>query len=78
MSLRRFPSVFLALGIIALTAAACGRAGPLEPPPTGNEQENTEAQNQNGAMMTPVATSQKQSKRPITVPDRPFFLDPLL
>jgi len=63
--------------IVALALAACGRYGPLEPPPDASAQA------------TPAATSAAPSDQttsglakpkipPITAPNQPFALDPLL
>ena len=61
--------------LVAFGAAACGRIGPLEPPPDAN------------APAKPAATSPEESAGaaigkpkipPIMPPKQPFILDPLL
>jgi predicted small lipoprotein YifL len=68
-----------ALGLIVLIAGGlggCGRAGPLEPPPSAaaaaKPAEDAEA-NANGAV--PQA---RPRPKPIQPPNQPFVLDPLL
>ncbi|MEN3931703.1 lipoprotein [Microvirga sp. W0021] len=80
MLLRRYNAVLSAVGIIALTLAACGRAGPLEPPPRPGEvaQQGMSADDNTGNMASPLPTPQKSTKRPVTIPNEPFFLDPIL
>ena len=58
----------------ALLTAACGRYGPLEPPPDPNAPPKPASSNPNnlgGAFAKP-------SIPPIKAPDQPFFLDFLL
>ncbi len=61
--------------LVAFGAAACGRIGPLEPPPDAN------------APPKPAATTPEESAGsaigkpkipPIVAPKQPFILDPLL
>jgi predicted small lipoprotein YifL len=71
------PSRFRALALaafVALSAAGCGRIGPLEPPPDGAAPPKpapTAAEN----ALNPEA---KPKIPPITPPNQPFLLDPLL
>jgi predicted small lipoprotein YifL len=58
---------------LALTLAACGRYGPLEPPPDPNAPPKPASSNP--ANMASLA---KPSIPPITPPKQPFFLDFLL
>jgi len=63
--------------IVALCLAACGRYGPLEPPPAASAQ----AAPQPAAAQPPEQATAGLAKRkipPITAPDQPFVLDPLL
>ena len=60
--------------LLALGLAACGRYGPLEPPPDPNaplKPANSSPTNMNGGLSKP-------SIPPITPPKQPFFLDFLL
>ncbi len=59
--------------LLALTLAACGRYGPLEPPPEANAPPKP-------ASSTPgnLSSMAKPSIPPITPPKQPFFLDFLL
>jgi predicted small lipoprotein YifL len=66
----RLPALAAAL---ALTLAACGRYGPLEPPPDPNAPPKPA--NSNPANLGSLA---KPSIPPITPPKQPFFLDFLL
>ncbi len=59
--------------LLALTLAACGRYGPLEPPPEANAPPKPA--NSNPANMGSLA---KPSIPPIMPPKQPFFLDFLL
>jgi predicted small lipoprotein YifL len=59
---------------LALLTAACGRYGPLEPPPDPNAPPKPA--NSNPA--SPAGVFAKPSIPPIKAPDRPFFLDFLL
>jgi predicted small lipoprotein YifL len=60
--------------LLALGLAACGRYGPLEPPPDPNappKPANSSPTNMNGGLSKP-------SIPPIVPPKQPFFLDFLL
>ena len=60
--------------LLALGLAACGRYGPLEPPPDPNappKPANSSPTTMNGGLSKPVIP-------PITPPKQPFFLDFLL
>jgi predicted small lipoprotein YifL len=70
--------VVVIAGCLALALGACGRRGPLEPPPGAKnpvplpEDQVTETIN-----ASPVAKPPKAS-RALTIPKRDFILDPLL
>ncbi|MGL4973702.1 MAG: LPS translocon maturation chaperone LptM [Bosea sp. (in: a-proteobacteria)] len=65
-------------GCIALALAACGRRGPLEPPPGAtNAVPLPEDQATDTINASPVAKPAK-ANRALTVPKRSFILDPLL
>jgi predicted small lipoprotein YifL len=72
-----FPYPFARRGrLLALTAAlallsACGRYGPLEPPPDPNAPPKSANPNGLGSLSKP-------SIPPIKAPNQPFFLDFLL
>ncbi len=59
--------------LLALGLAACGRYGPLEPPPDPNAPPKPA----NSNSTTPAALS-KPSIPPIVPPKQPFFLDFML
>jgi predicted small lipoprotein YifL len=62
----------------ALALAGCGRYGPLEPPPEPNAAAKpapAPAAPGSGASMSSLA---KTKIPPITPPNQPFILDPLL
>jgi predicted small lipoprotein YifL len=60
--------------MLALLTAACGRYGPLEPPPDPNAPPKPA--NSNPA--SPGSVFAKPSIPPIKAPNQPFFLDFLL
>jgi predicted small lipoprotein YifL len=60
--------------LLALGLAACGRYGPLEPPPDPNAPPKP-ANSSNPATMNGLS---KPSIPPIVPPKQPFFLDFLL
>ena len=59
--------------VLALLLAACGRYGPLEPPPDPNAPPKPANSNP-----TNMASISKPPIPPIKAPNRPFFLDFLL
>jgi predicted small lipoprotein YifL len=63
------------VAVLALSLAACGKYGPLEPPPDPNAPPKPANSNSNPANMNVLA---KPSIPPITPPKQPFFLDFLL
>ncbi len=72
------PSPFRALALaslVALSAAGCGRIGPLEPPPDASAPPKPAATT---AAQTPDLSQVKAKIPPITPPNSPFPLDPLL
>jgi predicted small lipoprotein YifL len=74
----RFPSRGVALAaFLALAAAGCGRIGPLEPPPDANAPAKPAASAAPGSMEA-ISPQMKPRIPPITPPNQPFFLDPLL
>ena len=62
--------------LMGLALAACGRKGPLEPPPSAIEQAKPAATADTG-IMPPVGAKKPETKAP-PPPDKPFFLDFLL
>ena len=60
--------------LLALGLAACGRYGPLEPPPDPNAPPKPANSNSNGLN----GGLSKPSIPPIVPPKQPFFLDFLL
>jgi predicted small lipoprotein YifL len=72
---------------VALLLAACGRRGPLEPPPGAANApdvtpEATSVENQSTPGSAPITIKpvgeRKAKGTPITAPKKKFFLDPLL
>jgi predicted small lipoprotein YifL len=59
--------------LLALGLAACGRYGPLEPPPDANAPPKPASSNP-----TNMSALSKPSIPPIVPPKQPFFLDFLL
>lgn len=75
----------LVAGLLGLALTACGRRGPLEPPPNAANAIDLPDQ-QIGAVenrvpspsdASPLARAPK-TNRAITIPDRSFVLDPLM
>ena len=64
--------VAVAMGVIALLPAGCGRRGGLEPPPAPRLAA-PEAPADPG-----LAAIRRPKHAPIVAPDQPFVLDPLL
>lgn len=62
--------------LMGLALAACGRKGPLEPPPSAIEQAKPAAPVDTG-IMPPVGAKKPETKA-APPPDKPFFLDFLL
>ncbi len=74
----RPPSRCVALAaLVALAAAGCGRIGPLEPPPDANAPAKPAASSA-PASMEGISPQLKPKIPPITPPNQPFILDPLL
>ena len=69
----------LALSVLAaLALTACGRIGPLEPPPDGSAQAKPDVPKANEVSGETLNPQMKPKIPPITPPNRPFFLDFLL
>jgi predicted small lipoprotein YifL len=66
----------LALGALA-SLAACGRIGPLEPPPDANSSVKQASSTAPGNLEA-ISPQAKPKIPPITPPNQPFVLDPLL
>jgi predicted small lipoprotein YifL len=60
---------FALLAALAFAVSGCGRAGPLEPPPSASAKP---ADSSNGGLQV------HKTNPPITAPKTPFVLDPLL
>ena len=74
----RFPSRGVALAaFLALAAAGCGRIGPLQPPPDADAPAKPAVSAAPGSMEA-ISPQMKPRIPPITPPNQPFFLDPLL
>ena len=76
----------LVVGLLAVALGACGRKGPLEPPPTATNAIDL-PDNQIGAQSstdmsaygsTSVLAKPAKANKAITVPEKPFLLDPLM
>lgn len=82
MNRRALFPVLLTVGL-ALTAAACGRKGPLEPPPGGKDipgEDNaqpSDREEQAGLMNNPIGQRPRRPP-PIKPPNDPFVLDAIL
>jgi len=75
----------LVVGLLAVALGACGRKGPLEPPPnaTGaidlpDDQIGAKPNDPATLNSTSVLAKPAKANRAITVPEKPFFLDPLM
>ena len=62
--------------LMGLALAACGRKGPLEPPPSAIEQAKPASPADTGIM--PSVGAKKPETKAAPPPDKPFFLDFLL
>ncbi|MEN5084080.1 lipoprotein [Bosea sp. TWI1241] len=80
-----FGRALLMAGLLGLALSACGRRGPLEPPPDSKtaidlpdkQTGATENVAPDPTSATPLGRPAKRN-RPIEIPDKPFLLDPLL
>lgn len=63
------------VAVLALLIGACGRMGPLEPPPNPNAPPKPAAAANSEEALTPMV---KPKIPPIVAPQQPFVLDPLL
>jgi predicted small lipoprotein YifL len=75
----------LVVGLLAVALAACGRKGPLEAPPNATgaidlPDDQIGAKENDPASLGSASVLAKPAKanRAITVPDKPFALDPLM
>ncbi|HEY5795778.1 MAG TPA: lipoprotein [Bosea sp. (in: a-proteobacteria)] len=75
----------LVAGLLAVALAACGRKGPLEAPPNATNaidlpDSQIGAVEQDAAAMTQGSMLAKPPKanKQITIPEKPFVLDPIL
>ncbi|WP_089174039.1 lipoprotein [Bosea sp. AS-1] len=82
----KFGRTLLVVGLLGVALAACGRKGPLEPPPnvTGavdlpdNQIGAEDATDMSNYGQTSVLAKPAKANKAITVPDKPFLLDPLM
>jgi predicted small lipoprotein YifL len=79
-----FGRAVLLAGFLGLALTACGRRGPLEPPPNAKnaidlpDQQTGAVENSfNATDASPLGKPPKRNKA-IEVPEKPFVLDPLL
>ncbi len=86
------PLLILAIALMATGLSACGRRGPLEPPPVASggapvvpaaqpqDEDDADANSPMDAIpsVAPPPSQDRASRRGFTVPKRPFILDPLL
>lgn len=75
----------LVVGLLAVALGACGRKGPLEPPPnaTGaidlpDDQIGAKENESSAYGSSSVLAKPAKASKAITVPDKPFLLDPLM
>ena len=81
-------AILATLLLLGVSLAACGRKGPLEPPPdpavVAQEKAAADAQAAKGEDQAnarrPRRSGQKKKKRPANIvpPKTPFILDPIL
>ena len=72
------PSRHVALAaLVALATAGCGRIGPLEPPPEASAPAKPAVSTAPGSMEA-ISPQVKPKIPPVTPPNQPFVLDPLL
>ena len=74
----------LLAGFLGLALTACGRRGPLEPPPNArnaidlpDQQTGAVEDSFNASEASPLGKPAKRNKA-IEIPEKPFILDPLL
>ena len=83
MNRRSLFPLLLAAGL-ALTVSACGRKGPLEPPPGGKDipgeenQQPSDREEQAQTSLTNPLTQRPRRPPPIKAPNTPFVLDAIL
>ncbi len=65
----KFGRTLLVVGLLGLALAACGRKGPLEPPPNGLQAKEAAEAQKNG---------QKVNTDAPLVPDRKLWIDHLI
>jgi predicted small lipoprotein YifL len=73
---RRRAAALAALAALGLTA--CGRYGPLEPPPDASAAAKPAAAAAPATSADALSPQLKPKIPPITAPNQPFILDPLL
>ncbi|SIQ60818.1 MULTISPECIES: lipoprotein [unclassified Bosea (in: a-proteobacteria)] len=81
----KFGRALLVVGLLGVALGACGRKGPLEPPPNVSGAVDL-PDNQVGAQPSDVPeigsasvlAKPAKANRAITVPNKPFILDPLM
>ncbi|MDP3407872.1 lipoprotein [Bosea sp. (in: a-proteobacteria)] len=81
----KFGRAVLVAGLLALALGACGRKGPLEAPPNATgaidlPDAQTGAVENDAASLgqTSVLAKPAKANRAITIPEKPFILDPIL
>ena len=81
----KFGRAVLVAGLLALALGACGRKGPLEAPPNAtNAIDLPDAQigaveNDAASLgQTSIMAKPAKANRAITIPEKPFVLDPIL
>ncbi len=81
----KFGRTLLVVGLLGVALAACGRKGPLEPPPNvsgaialPDNQIGAEENDMSSYGSASVLAKPPKANRAITVPDKPFVLDPLM
>jgi len=74
----------LVAGLLALALGACGRKGPLEAPPNATnaidlpDSQIGAVETDSASLGTSVLAKPPKANRAITIPEKPFVLDPLL
>lgn len=70
----------LVAGLLGLALTACGRRGPLEPPPNAKNAIELPDEDTGAVPVTDASPlgKPKKTNRAIAIPEKPFVLDPLL
>lgn len=73
-----FARISLVATALVLALAACGRRGPLEPPPDPSAPKQQKADDSEQSLLPTASPTGRKKAKGYTVPNQPFILDPLL